>query len=160
MNNHNLISAAQEGDKVIHFFLWRNENYLVLLGRLEVAKLLVDRGADINAKNKYSYTAFMLAAQDGNYLKVDSRFWRNENNFFSVLLGHLDVVNLLIDHWAVIDVKNYCHYTALMLFTELGNYRIHFCDGMRIIWFCFIRIFGCRKIVNWSRGRYQCKGHI
>ncbi len=35
-------------------------------GNIEVVKVLLDKGADANAKNKDGGTALMLAAQDGN----------------------------------------------------------------------------------------------
>nr|WP_297278145.1 ankyrin repeat domain-containing protein [uncultured Brachyspira sp.] len=35
-------------------------------GHLEVVKLLIDKGADVNAKDDYNRTALMLASSNGH----------------------------------------------------------------------------------------------
>lgn len=48
MNNQNLISAAR-------------------LGRFDVVKLLIDRGANVDAGGIFDYTPLIWAAQYGNW---------------------------------------------------------------------------------------------
>lgn len=72
-------------------------------GRMEIVKLLLERGADINVKDDvYGHTALHLAAQ-----------------------GHTKTVKLLLDKGvADINVKNKFGYTVLHIAAEYGNTEI------------------------------------
>jgi ankyrin repeat protein len=63
----------------------------VWLGNLKNIKLLIDSGADVNAKDKHGRTALMEAA-----------YW-----------GYVDAVNMLIEAGADIDAKSDLEMTAL-----------------------------------------------
>jgi len=58
-----------------------------------VVKLLLDKGADVNAQDSAGETALWYAASK----------------------GHTDIVRLLLDRGAGVNVKNYLHRTALVL---------------------------------------------
>lgn len=64
-----LIFAAENGNQLIHF-LWRMENNFdfLRLGHFDVAKLLLDRGADVNEKDEDNQTPLIKATQNGNLL--------------------------------------------------------------------------------------------
>ncbi len=54
------------------------------MGHLEVARLLLERGADVNAKNKHGFTPLHFAAG----------------------IGHTDVAKLLLEHGADVNAKD------------------------------------------------------
>jgi ankyrin repeat protein len=68
-------------------------------GRVAIAELLLQRGAPVDAPNRFRMTA-LIEAVNG---------------------GHLAVVNLLIDHGANVDVRSVLGMTPLMIAAELGN---------------------------------------
>jgi ankyrin repeat protein len=70
-------------------------------GHLETAKLLIDKGADVNSKD--GMTALMYAAQN----------------------GHLEIAKLLIDEGADVNAKRfYGGMTALMYASKEGNLEV------------------------------------
>ena len=71
--------------------------------RLDIMEMLIEKGADVNAKNKYGDTPLMYAS------KVE---------------GRLPSVSLLLKHGANMNVKNYDDKTALMLARENGNTQV------------------------------------
>jgi ankyrin repeat protein len=74
-------------------------------GHLEIVKLLLEHGADVNAKTKegYGYTALHSAASN----------------------GHLEIVKLLLEHGADVNAKTkYGGYTALHSATMNGHLEI------------------------------------
>ena len=71
----------------------------------DVARLLLEHGADVNAKDKSGNTALMFAAgQEEQYIKI-------END---------KVVRLLLEHGAEVDAKNESGETALMVAASNG----------------------------------------
>jgi len=66
--------------------------YAAYIGNIEVIKLLIEKGADVNARNNHNGTALMLAAQRGD----------------------LVLVKLLIEKGADPRVRHASGYTALM----------------------------------------------
>ena len=78
----------------------------------EVVKLLLDKGADVNMKNKKDKTALMLASQ------VDS----NDATSLSVVSDsrHTEVVKLLLAKGADVNTKNNKDITALMMASRAG----------------------------------------
>jgi ankyrin repeat protein len=45
--------------------------YAAFEGRTEIVKMLLDKGADVNAKDKYGQTALKVAASQDHTLVVD-----------------------------------------------------------------------------------------
>ena len=74
----------------------------VLGGHTEVVRLLLERGADINATERDSKTALMLAAES----------------------GQTEIAHLLIDHEADINAVGTDSKTALNLAAEAGHTKI------------------------------------
>ncbi|KAA0153563.1 hypothetical protein FNF29_02952 [Cafeteria roenbergensis] len=68
-------------------------------GHKDTVELLLDRGADIEVKDRYGSTALVLAAER----------------------GHKDTVELLLDRGADIEVKDRYGSTALMFAAECGH---------------------------------------
>ncbi len=62
-------------------------------GDASMIEKLVDEGAEINARDRYSQTALMLASQH----------------------GHIDIVRLLVDRGADLNVRAKYNLTSLML---------------------------------------------
>ena len=71
-------------------------------GYLEVVKLLLDKGATIDAKNNFGNTALFLAS----------------NN------GQVEVVKLLLDKGATVDAKNNQDITPLMMASQNGDVEV------------------------------------
>lgn len=101
-----LMDAAQSGDlETLKALIAQNVNVDVqdddddstalicaaYLGQIDVIKLLIGCGADLNIQNKWGNTALVLAAAS----------------------GHVECVKLLIDAGADLDIKNNSERTAL-----------------------------------------------
>jgi len=71
-------------------------------GRLDIVKLLIEAGADINIKNNYGVTSLMLASEG----------------------GYKEIVKLLIEASADINAKNIFGDTALMYAYENNHKEI------------------------------------
>lgn len=71
-------------------------------GRLEVVRLLLDKGTDVNTKDEYGRTALMAAS------------WE----------GRLEVVKLLLDKGADVNAKDKNGYTAMRMATTNGGPEI------------------------------------
>ncbi|KAI9143598.1 ankyrin repeat-containing domain protein [Paraphysoderma sedebokerense] len=77
--------------------------YAVANGRLEIVKLLIKSGIDVNMKNQYGWTALMLASY----------------------YNHLNIVKLLLEHPAIaVDMANEFGFTALMFAVQQQNTQI------------------------------------
>jgi len=74
----------------------------VSLESFEKVKVLLGKGADVNAKDNEGNTSLMFAA----------------------IGGQIDLVRVLLDKGADINEKNIDHWTALMFVAELGNTEI------------------------------------
>ena len=64
-------------------------------GNLEIVKILVEKGADVNKVDSSNYTALMWATSGGSYGA-----------------GHLDIVKYLSEQGADLDVRNEDNRTA------------------------------------------------
>ena len=110
----NLIYAAQDNDtnridsilksRIVNINARSYHGYTALMwaseyGNLEAAKLLIENGADVNAKDKYGDTALIEA-------------------------GHLEVVKLLIENGADVNAKNEDGKTALMRASREGHLEV------------------------------------
>ena len=101
-------------------------------GHTEVVKILLKKGAEVNAKNLYGSTALMLAARKGypevaeillqNGAKVNDR-----NNYGSTALlwaakyGNIEVIEVLLNNGADINAKANNGFTALIR-AAMGNH--------------------------------------
>lgn len=93
----------------------------------EIVRMLLERGADINAKDEWGRTALMIGADEGySDLVLLLLDWeadvhlRDERGYtalmFAAWKGHLDVVKALIERGADVNgVDNKRGYTALLL---------------------------------------------
>lgn len=52
------------------YILSKNNKYLTLLGHVNIAKTLLNHGADIDAKTNNNQTALLVAIQNGNYFEI------------------------------------------------------------------------------------------
>ena len=95
-------------------------------GYRDVAELLIDRGAEVNATNDDDWTALTIAAIDGHRdvveLLIDRGADVNATDgqgqtalMFAANKGHRDVVELLIDRGADVNVTDDQGQTALMI---------------------------------------------
>ncbi len=66
---------------------------------MDIVKYLIEKGADVNAKDYYGVTALMYAA----------------------LYGHLDIVKYLVEHGADVNAKNVNGDLALMYASNYGH---------------------------------------
>ncbi len=101
-------------------------------GKVEEALMFV---ADVNAKDKYGYTALMRAASNGHtgvaelLLKhgADVNATNNTTDstalMYAVASGHADVAELLIKHGADVNAKNHFGFTALGFATAPLSYH-------------------------------------
>ena len=108
-------------------------------GKLEIVKLLIDKGADINAKDDIGQTVLIDAAWGGSLdvvkFLIDKGLDVNAGNQggMTVLMGaaqggkNLDVVKLLIDKGADTKARNHIGGTVLMCaarWWELGASKV------------------------------------
>lgn len=101
------------------------------LGRLEMAKVLVDHGADVNAADRYGNTALMSAAWHGaemTTLLLDHGAEVNSGGKSGWIAlvnaakkNHLDVVRLLLSRGADATAKTEDGRTVLMMAAAKGN---------------------------------------
>ncbi len=93
--------------------------------QLEMAELLLDKGAEVNAKDKDDRTALMLAAEDGkaDVVKLLLNRGANANSqtrdgitalMLAVGKGHYDAVKALLERQADVNAKDKDGQTALM----------------------------------------------
>jgi len=94
-------------------------------GYLEIADLLIKKGADVNKKGETGWTALMSACRMG-HPKITQLLIRygaevNESDEYSftplmyaVMQGDIDSVNLLVEHHASLDARADNGFTALM----------------------------------------------
>jgi len=111
---------------------WENA---VKSGDIHTVRGLVDRGMDVNARDRYRQTALMLAAHAGYYEIVEAlialRADLNINAKFglsalmlAIIAGHEDVAHLLAKSGAALCIKatgaGFAGKTAYDLAMELG----------------------------------------
>lgn len=72
-------------------------------GHTEIAALLIENGADVNAEFSYHYTPLTEAAYEGNltYLTTLVNIWLV---FFDIQKGHIEMMELLIKNGANVNI--------------------------------------------------------
>ncbi|KAF1323579.1 Tkl protein kinase, partial [Globisporangium splendens] len=113
------------------FLLLADEN-----GHLELVRLLLDRGADVNSGDNYGDTPLHMAAKDFEYIDAVRELLNrgasiNEQNIYgdtalseAVDHGFVDIVKLLLDHEDAIDKQKSDRETALAEAAANGNVDI------------------------------------
>jgi ankyrin repeat protein len=102
---------------------------------IEIARLLLDSGADVNASTSWGSTVLGDAAKDGNERMVElllargASINRSEHDGYTALSraamnGHDRVVEILLAHGADVNLKTKHGHTALTLALDRGNSRI------------------------------------
>lgn len=93
-------------------------------GHLEIARVLVETGADINLRDEYGETALMLASAKG-HLEIASLLIENNADINlrdeygktalmrSAFYGHITIANLLLDKGAEVNLEDKNGYKAL-----------------------------------------------
>lgn len=89
-------------------------------GRADIVRILIEHGAEVNAKQKTGLTPLHLAALKGNCLcfYFQKRLLFN----FNLFTGHVEVVRLLIKRGVDVDAKEMHEYTPIHLASQNGNY--------------------------------------
>jgi len=100
-------------------------------GHVECVDILLERGEDIDAVDRFGYTALLWAAYNG---QVDVVKYFMDNNLSVVhkgraLLmaaqkGHTDTVKILLESGAQIEYKDSSNRTALFLASEYGHNNV------------------------------------
>ena len=102
------------------------------LGHVEVVKLLLENGADVNTNNDIGISALMAASSKG-FVKVVKLLLekgadvnaKNDDNLTALIIasqtGHTEVAELLLEKGADVNAKNNDGYTALMAASLEGH---------------------------------------
>ena len=103
-------------------------------GHLEIVKILIRLGANVNAKNEEDWTPLNSAAESGEFevmkyliehgAKVNTKNYDGDTPLHSAACnGDIGVVKCLIEHGAKIDMKNESGDTPLNLPLNLENLK-------------------------------------
>jgi ankyrin repeat protein len=97
---------------------------IIKQSEIDIAKMLIDKGANINAVDKNSRSAFLLACESQNIdiikLFIDKGFDLNSangrNGFVQAAFsGNIDIIKFLIEKGADVNAKNSRGFTALIM---------------------------------------------
>lgn len=117
-------------------------NQIFLVDYVEIARTLIQNGADINARENTGSTPIFYAVstgkiidsspfilyqnwfQNGNWLLFEFTFLKNKNELFFEILGDVDIVNLLIEKGADLGVRNNFAKTPREIALKHGFQRI------------------------------------
>lgn len=98
-------------------------NKLILcLGYYDLTKILLSNGADVNAMNHEFDFPIHVAAHRGEFLQL----MQSQKNQIIVIIvtGHEDILKLLIDYDATVNVRNRIDWTPLFFAVLNGNERV------------------------------------
>ena len=115
---------------------WTPLHLASALGHEEIITLLIDNGADLNAKDEDGKTPLFYASSKGHKEIVEilinhgadvNAMDKNNNNvlFQTVFSGHYDVVNILIKNGADIKHKNKFDETLLHIISRSFKKKIY-----------------------------------
>jgi ankyrin repeat protein len=83
----------------------------------EIVKYLVEKEADVNAKDENNQTALILASNANNSAITLASNWYHSLN----KKGHFEIVKYLVDNGAQVNAKDNYDRTALMFACENGH---------------------------------------
>ena len=107
-------------------------HFAAFLGDVDATKMLIEDNADVNAVDKYKYTALHWAADKGhvdvakvliqNGVDVNAVDESKQTALhFAAKKGHVDVVSILIQNGASINASDWTEWTALHLAAAGGH---------------------------------------
>ena len=109
--------------------------YAVIDGHLEMVKLLINSGVDINIINNCGDTALMLAAYNGHLeivkvlinngvdMNIINKYG-NTTLMWAACRGTLNIVKILLNHDADVNIINKGGHTALMYAVNDKHFKI------------------------------------
>ncbi len=103
----------------------------VLNGDIRKAEKLVEKGADVNAKNRWEKTALLICSEFTEPCKLktleEEHYWSPRKKRILVL-DNLEMIQFLIDHGADVNVQDRSGRTALMNSVADGDIK---CPNVR-----------------------------
>jgi len=101
-------------------------------GHVDVARLLIDKGANINAQDKNGVTALMLASVYGGDIRLAEKvfsilmnyYWEDLEYGLPAMKGNLDMVKLLLQYKADVNLQDHKGKTALTVAVTTHNIDI------------------------------------
>jgi len=132
-----VINLVESGADVNHCDWWAETPLDLAAGNFEIAKYLIDKGADVNGKSIFKGTPIMSAASKGNIplmrLLIEKGADVNaaaESGFTALMhasegsflegKGHLEAVKILLDNGADVNAKDMGGDTALIYAVKTG----------------------------------------
>lgn len=103
--------------------------WIVLLDRENIVKILVEKGADVNGRDKNGGGPLKRAVLKGGFRNKWTKFktarvWIWNCSIYSA--GNIPITELLISNGADIDAQDNNGWTALRFAVENGNFEMTF----------------------------------
>ena len=99
-------------------------------GHVNVVELLLNRGADINYKDKYNYSILLIASKNGNLNLIRLLLERNITVHLDVAFfkaceeNWIDIVRMLLDKGVDVNISNHYKNTSLIIVSSQGYIEI------------------------------------